>query len=59
MELGILITSILLKYGPVVAEEVTVLIHKGDPTLADWQAIFAKVKTYEQYVAPVTPAAQP
>lgn len=54
-EMMILVAQILLKYGPVVAEELAVLFHAPDPTLADWQALFAKVKTYEDYVPNVVP----
>ncbi len=52
MELGVLIAGALIKYGPDIARDVAVILHKSDPTLADWEAVFTKVKTYDEYVAP-------
>jgi len=51
MELGILIAQLLLKFGPDLAEEIVILLHKADPTLQDWQALFAKVRKLDDYVA--------
>lgn len=49
-QLMLLAGQILLKYGPVVAQELVALFHKTEPTLDDWNALFDKVKTYEDYV---------
>jgi hypothetical protein len=57
MELGILIASLLLKFGPALAEEIAILIHKENATLEDWQAIFAKVRKLDDYVAEAKAAA--
>lgn len=49
MQLGAdLIIGLLLKYGPILTEEIVDLVHKPDPTQEDWRAIFAKLKSYEQ-----------
>lgn len=41
-----------IKYAPALAEEIRVLLSKGDPTPEDWLALQQKyaTKTYEQYV---------
>ncbi len=51
-EIAVLIATALIKYGPEVAQGIATILHKNDPTLADWEAVFAKVKTYDEYVAP-------
>lgn len=55
-ELILLTAQLLLKYGPTVAQDFVILFHKGDPTLDDWKALFAKVKTYEDYAPPIPTA---
>lgn len=51
-EIAILIVGALLKYGPEAAQMVATILHKEDPTLADFDALFAHVRTYDQIVAP-------
>lgn len=52
MELGILIASLLLKFGPSITQEIVLLIHsKTPPTIEQWQAIFDKCKSLDEYVA--------
>lgn len=43
--------QLLLKYGPDIAHAFVLLFHKPDPTLADWETLFAQVKTYDEYMA--------
>lgn len=52
-QLILLTAQLLLKYGPTVAQDFVILFHKDAPTLDDWKALFAKVKTYEDYAPPV------
>lgn len=52
----ILIGEILLKYGPIVAQQWQKIFSKEKPTDADWEAIWALTyKSYDQYVAPNPP----
>ncbi len=51
-EIAILIAQMLVKYGPAVAREVKLLLQKKDPTLEDWEKVFALAeKPYEAYIA--------
>jgi len=51
MELAIIIAGALVKYGPALAEEIALLLHsQTPPTLEQWQSIFAKCKSLDQYV---------
>jgi len=43
-----LIAGLILKFGPVLAEQIFDLFHKEDPTIADWKLLFAKLKSYEE-----------
>lgn len=52
MDIAIIIGTALIKYGPDIAKEIATILHKDAPTLDDWNAVFAKVKTYDDYVAP-------
>lgn len=53
MELAILITSALVKYGPDVAQAIQRIFATGkEPTQADWDGLFAKArKPYDQFIA--------
>lgn len=58
MQAGLIIASLLLQYGPGLAEQVANILHvQGDPALAQWQAVFAQVRTYAQIIAPLPTAA--
>jgi len=50
-ELILVVAQLLLKYGPELAQGFVSILHKTDPTLDDWAAVFAHAKTYDQYVA--------
>jgi len=53
VELAILITSALVKYGPDVAASIQRMFATGqEPTQDDWDALFAKAsgKTYDDYI---------
>ncbi len=41
-----------LKYGPDIVLEITSLLKKSDATIADVEALFGKIKTYEQFEIP-------
>lgn len=58
---ALVIAGLIVKYGPVLAEEVATLIHRtAEPTLDEWKVVFAKLKTYDDYVTgPAAPAVQP
>jgi hypothetical protein len=57
-QLAALIIQVLLKYGPSVAQAITEILHKQDPTLEDWNKVFAlSRKTYDDYVAVPPPTA--
>lgn len=43
-QFAILVIQLLLQYGPEVAAKFVEIWHKSDPTLEDWQAIFALAK---------------
>lgn len=43
-----IIAGLILKYGPILTEAIYDLVHKADPTDADWKSLFAKLKTYEE-----------
>lgn len=51
MDIAIIIGTALIKYGPDIAKEIAAILHKDAPTLADWEAVFSKVKSYDDYVA--------
>ncbi len=56
-QLAILIAQLLLKYGPGVAREITLLFQKKAPTAADWEKVFALAETsYDDYVKTNPPA---
>lgn len=60
MQAGLIIASLLLQYGPGLAEQVASILHvQGDPALAQWQAVFAQVRTYAQIIAPPTAVPPP
>jgi len=46
------ILQFAVQYGIPAAQEAIALLKKPDATLADVEALFAKVKTYEQYNIP-------
>ncbi len=51
-QLAILIAQALIKYGPTVARELTLLFKKDKPTQDDWEKVFAlSEKPYDAYVA--------
>jgi hypothetical protein len=52
MELAILITSALVKYGPDVAASIQRMFATGqEPTQAEWDVLFAKAsKSYDQHI---------
>ncbi len=52
VEIAVLIAQALIKYGPGLASQLSAIFQKADPTFADFDALFAQVKTYEEYVAP-------
>lgn len=39
----------LVRYGPEVATSIIALFQKKDVTVADIEALFAQIKTYESY----------
>ena len=41
-----------IQYGIPAAEEIIAVLKKPDATVADVEALFAKIKTYEQYNIP-------
>lgn len=47
---AVLIVEALVRYGPAVAKSVKEILEKPAPTQADWDALFAKVKTYDDYI---------
>ena len=47
-EIGLLIGQALLKYGPEIATAIAGIFQKKTHTIEDWNAIFAKVKTYAE-----------
>ena len=51
-ELAASILILLAKYGPTVVEEIVLLTQKETITVDEWKSLFAKLKTYEEYVAP-------
>lgn len=52
-EVALLIGQALVKYGPTVARALAALFLKDEPTLDDWENVFALAeKPYEAYVAP-------
>lgn len=51
-QMAILIVETLIKYGPTLALEVAKIFEKKEHGLADWNAVFAQAKTYEQIMAP-------
>lgn len=52
-QLAILIAQALIKYGPTVARELTLLFKKDKPTAEDWDRVFTLAETpYDAYVAP-------
>lgn len=55
LEMIALIAQFALKYGPDAGRSLAELFQKPAPTLADWNALFDKAKTYEDY-APAIPA---
>jgi hypothetical protein len=52
-QLILVVAQLLLKYGVDAARSFVLLFQKGDPTIEDWNALFDKVKTYEDYAPPV------
>lgn len=44
-----------IQYGPGIAQEVIALFKKQDATIADVEALFAKIKPYDQYNIPNLP----
>ena len=53
METIIIIGQALIKYGPEVARQITVLFGKKEVTLEDWEAVFKTAeKSYDDYVKP-------
>jgi hypothetical protein len=55
IQLAILITQALLRYGPALARELALLFSKKEITLEDWDKVFALAeKPYDSYVGEVT-----
>ncbi len=52
MSLAEAIIILAAKYGPQLIVELQAIAQKKDPTLADFAALFAKVKPYEAYGIP-------
>jgi hypothetical protein len=48
LEAAMIVAQALLKYGPDIARGIASIFSKPEHTLADWEAIFSQVKTYEQ-----------
>lgn len=53
-EMGFLLAQLLLKYGPEYALAIVNLLHKADPTPADWITLLSNPPIYEQ-LAPAIP----
>lgn len=52
MSTGLIIAQLLLQYGPTLAASVANILHSPtDPTLAQWNAVFAQARTYAQIIA--------
>jgi hypothetical protein len=52
-EIALLIGQALVKYGPTMARALAALFMKDEPTLEDWEKVFALAeKPYEAYTAP-------
>lgn len=53
-ELFAVILNFAIEFGLPAAQRAVELFHKENPTLEDWQEVFAKAKTksYDDYVAP-------
>lgn len=52
-----LLIQAAIQYGIPAAEEIIAVLKKPDATIADVEALFAKVKTYDQYNIPNLPTA--
>lgn len=58
MPIAVLVAQLLLQYGPTVAQSVAALLHKTtEPTLDEWLAVFAQVRTFQQIIDGPTPSA--
>lgn len=53
-EMGFLLAQLLLKYGPEYTLAIVKLLHKDDPTPADWITLLSDPPKYEQ-LAPAIP----
>lgn len=53
----LLIIQYAITYGIPAAQDLIAILKKPDATIADVEALFAKVKTYEQYNIPNNPPA--
>ena len=53
-----LLIQVLIKYGPAVAQGLSEILHKKDPTREDWNEVFALAATpYGEYINPKDPQA--
>lgn len=48
-EMIVLIVQVLIKYGPDAAAAIQKLFQTAAPTQADWDELFSKVKSFEDY----------
>ena len=50
---ALLIAQALIKYGPAAARAIAALFKKDEPTMEDWEKVFAIAeKSYDDYVKP-------
>lgn len=60
MQIAIIIAQALMQYGPEIAQSIAALLHKTtEPTLDEWLAVFAKVRTFQQIIDGPTPPTTP
>lgn len=51
VDMIIVIAQALVKYGPAVARSIRDIFTKANPTIEDWEAVFAlSEKSYDDYV---------
>lgn len=54
-----LLIQFALQYGIPAAEDIIAALKKPDATIADVEALFAKIKSYDQYNIPNLPTTVP
>jgi hypothetical protein len=53
LQIALLIGQALVKYGPATARAMAAIFAKPDPTVADWENVFAPAeKSYDDYTKP-------